>query len=118
MISSVGVIRLIVEPDDTGFHAFSPVLKGLYADGATVHEAAQNFIDAIPAYIESLVKHMADSVECRMTQRYVILWLKPGTNRHYTNSFVHYGAAEKRFYWLLDHNCSPVWVNGNEERVE
>lgn len=68
MISSVGVIRLIVEPDDTGFHAFSPTLKGLHADGATVHEAAQNFIDAIPAYLESLVKHMADSAECRMTQ--------------------------------------------------
>lgn len=50
-------IQFVVEPDEDGFHAFSPLLKGLHADGATEEEAAQNFVDAVPAYFESIAKH-------------------------------------------------------------
>lgn len=50
-------VQFFTEPDERGFHAFSPLLKGLHADGETEEEAAQNFADAVPAYIESLAKH-------------------------------------------------------------
>lgn len=50
-------IQFFVEPDDGGFHAFSPLLKGLHVDGATEDEAARNFIDAAPAYLTSVLQH-------------------------------------------------------------
>jgi predicted RNase H-like HicB family nuclease len=50
-------VQFCVEPDEGGYHAFSPLLKGLHADGETEDEAARNFVEVIPAYIESLAKH-------------------------------------------------------------
>jgi predicted RNase H-like HicB family nuclease len=50
-------IQFFVEPDDGGFHAFSPALKGLHVDGATAHEAAQQFVAAVPAYLQSVLQH-------------------------------------------------------------
>lgn len=50
-------IRVVVEPDDEGFHAYCPDLKGLHADGETEEEALKNAKCAARLYIESLLKH-------------------------------------------------------------
>lgn len=50
-------VGVVVEPDGDGFHVYSPLLKGLHADGKTEEEAVHNFAGEIPAYIISLVKH-------------------------------------------------------------
>jgi predicted RNase H-like HicB family nuclease len=39
-------VRIIVEPDETGFHAYCPALKGLHTCGETKEEAIQNAKDA------------------------------------------------------------------------
>jgi predicted RNase H-like HicB family nuclease len=50
-------VSICVEPDEGGYHAFNPAFKGLHVDGQTEEEAVQNFVSALPAYIESIVKH-------------------------------------------------------------
>ena len=50
-------VQFLVEPDDDGFHAFSPALPGLHTDGETEDDAARAFADAVPAYVESILKH-------------------------------------------------------------
>jgi predicted RNase H-like HicB family nuclease len=50
-------IDIIVEPDESGFHAYCPALKGLHTAGDTREEALQNARDAAIAYLESLIKH-------------------------------------------------------------
>lgn len=50
-------IRVVVEPDDGGFHAYCPDLKGLHACGDTHEEVRQNVDEAIQLYFESLIKH-------------------------------------------------------------
>ncbi len=50
-------IDIIVEPDESGFHAYCPALKGLHVGGDTKEEALQNARDAAIAYLESLIKH-------------------------------------------------------------
>jgi len=48
---------IVIEPDDDGFHAFCPILKGLHTYGKTEKEAIDNSRDAVTAYIQSLIKH-------------------------------------------------------------
>ena len=50
-------VEVIVEPDEIGFHAYCPALKGLHTCGDTEEEAVQNAKDAAIAYLESLIKH-------------------------------------------------------------
>jgi predicted RNase H-like HicB family nuclease len=50
-------VRIIVEPDETGFHAYCPALKGLHTCGETKEEAIQNAKDAALAYLLSIIKH-------------------------------------------------------------
>jgi len=50
-------ITIVVEPDDGGFHAFCPALKGLHVDGTTEKEALENAREAAVAYLVSLIKH-------------------------------------------------------------
>lgn len=50
-------VRFVVEPDDEGFYAYCPDLKGLHVGGATESEALENAKDAAEAYISSLLKH-------------------------------------------------------------
>lgn len=50
-------VVIVVEPDGDKFHAFCPALKGLHADGSTAEEAASEAAQAVPAYVDSLVKH-------------------------------------------------------------
>lgn len=50
-------VEVAVEPDDKGFHAFCPALKGLHTYGDTEEEALQHARDAAVAYLESCLKH-------------------------------------------------------------
>ena len=50
-------IEVVIEPDEVGFHAFCPALKGLHVSGDTEDEALQNARDAAIAYLQSLMKH-------------------------------------------------------------
>jgi predicted RNase H-like HicB family nuclease len=50
-------VEVVVEPDDVGFHAYCPALKGLHTCGDTEEEALQNVRDAATAYLQSLIKH-------------------------------------------------------------
>lgn len=47
-------VTLVVEPDDGGFHAYAPALKGLHVDGKTEEEAVENGKRAIMVYLNSL----------------------------------------------------------------
>ncbi|HXK58706.1 MAG TPA: type II toxin-antitoxin system HicB family antitoxin [Acidobacteriota bacterium] len=50
-------ITVVVEPDEDGFHAYCPGLKGLHASGASEAEALANAHQAVIAYLSSLQKH-------------------------------------------------------------
>lgn len=50
-------VQVIIEPDETGFHAYCPALKGLHTSGDTEKEALENAKDAVIAYLKSLIKH-------------------------------------------------------------
>ena len=50
-------LGIVVEPDEVGFHAYCPALKGLHTCGDTEDEALQNAKDAAIAYLHSLIKH-------------------------------------------------------------
>ncbi len=50
-------IDIIVEPDEGGFHAYCPALKGLHTAGESKEEALMNAKEAAIAYLESLIKH-------------------------------------------------------------
>lgn len=50
-------VEIVIEPDEGGFHAFWPALKGLHVDGITEQEALQNAKDAAIAYLRSLIEH-------------------------------------------------------------
>jgi predicted RNase H-like HicB family nuclease len=51
------MVHFLVEPDEGGFHAYSPALKGLHVDGASEDEAVRNFAEAAPADLQSVLKH-------------------------------------------------------------
>lgn len=50
-------VEVIIEPDETGFHAYCPALKGLHTCGDTKEEALRNARDAAMAYLQSSIKH-------------------------------------------------------------
>jgi predicted RNase H-like HicB family nuclease len=50
-------VELVVEPDDVGFHAYCPALKGLHTCGDTEQEALQNARDAAVAYLQTSIKY-------------------------------------------------------------
>ena len=50
-------IEVVVEPDEDGFHAYCPALKGLHTCGGTKEEALENAKDAATAYLQSSIKH-------------------------------------------------------------
>ena len=62
-------IEVVVEPDDSGFHAYCPALKGLHTSGTTEKEALDNARDAAIAYLESLIKH-GDPIPVGMVVRH------------------------------------------------
>jgi predicted RNase H-like HicB family nuclease len=50
-------VRVIIEPDDGLFHAFTPDIKGLHACGGTHDEALNAIREASSLYFMSLAKH-------------------------------------------------------------
>lgn len=50
-------VQIFIEPDEPGFHAYCPALKGLHTCGDTQEEALSNAKDAAIAYLHSLIKH-------------------------------------------------------------
>ncbi len=50
-------ISVVVTPDGDGYHAYTPALKGLHVDGATIQEAVNNAVKAIEVYLTSLELH-------------------------------------------------------------
>ncbi|MBI4295970.1 MAG: type II toxin-antitoxin system HicB family antitoxin [Chloroflexi bacterium] len=50
-------VEIIIEPDEGGFHAYCPALKGLHTSGATQEETLENARNAVSAYLQSLIKH-------------------------------------------------------------
>lgn len=48
---------IVIEPDEDGFHAFCPALKGCHTCGNTQAEALKYIQDAIVGYVASLKKH-------------------------------------------------------------
>jgi len=61
-------VEVIVEPDDDGFHAYCPALKGLHTCGDTKEEALRNAGDAAVAYLQSSMKH-GDSIPVGILMR-------------------------------------------------
>ena len=47
--------RVIIEPDEGGFHAFVPALPGCHTWGKTIDEARAMVRDAIDAYLRSVI---------------------------------------------------------------
>ena len=47
--------RVIIEPDDSGYHAFVPALQGCHTWGKTIDEAREMIRDAIDVYLRSLI---------------------------------------------------------------
>ncbi len=54
--------RIILEPDEGGFHAFVPALPGCHTWGKTIDESRTMIRDAIGVYLRSLA---ADGKEIR-----------------------------------------------------
>jgi predicted RNase H-like HicB family nuclease len=51
------LVPVFFEKDGDGFHAYSPILKGLHTCGDTEDEVRQNAANAVIAYVKSLIKH-------------------------------------------------------------
>jgi predicted RNase H-like HicB family nuclease len=50
-------VRVVLEPDGDGFHAYCPALRGCHTWGATRDEALANIREAAAAYLESMLAH-------------------------------------------------------------
>ena len=47
--------RIILEPDEGGYHAYVPALPGCHTWGKTIAEAREMVRDAIDVYLRSLI---------------------------------------------------------------
>jgi predicted RNase H-like HicB family nuclease len=74
-------IGIIIEPDEGGFHAYCPALKGLHTAGETKEEALQNAKAAAIAYLESLIKHN-DPIPVGIIMRKKVERTSPTATRH------------------------------------
>ena len=50
-------LTIVIEPDADQFHAYVPAFKGLHVGGSTEVEALRHSLDAIDAYVKSLLRH-------------------------------------------------------------
>jgi predicted RNase H-like HicB family nuclease len=50
-------VTIVVEPDDPGYHAFCPALKGLHTGGDTPEEALEAALDGAALFLESMIRH-------------------------------------------------------------
>ena len=49
-------VRVVVEKDSDGFHAFCPAFKGIHVNGVSEDEAVSNALHAAQLYVESLIR--------------------------------------------------------------
>lgn len=49
--------RIVIEPDEPGYHAYCPALPGLHVPGDTPEEALRNAAEAAVAYLDSMLEH-------------------------------------------------------------
>ena len=78
-------VEVVVEPDEDGFHAYCPALKGLHTCGDTKEEALENAKDAAIAYLQSSIKH-GDSIPVGILMREEA----EGTHYSYVNPANHH----------------------------
>jgi predicted RNase H-like HicB family nuclease len=45
------------EPEDVGYFAYSPTLRGCFSNGITIEEAKCNIREAIQQHVASLIMH-------------------------------------------------------------
>lgn len=57
---STFAIKVVIEKDGEGYHAYCPSLKGLHVGGQTKSEAIKNVNDAVVLYVESMLKNGED----------------------------------------------------------
>lgn len=50
-------IAVVVEPDGDRYHAFTPALRGIHADGATEDDALREIVPLIFSHVASMTKH-------------------------------------------------------------
>lgn len=50
------LVTFLVEPDEEGWHAWAPLLKGLHAEGETALEALQRARELAQLYLETLIE--------------------------------------------------------------
>ena len=48
--------RIVIEPDEDGYHGFASLLRGVHTSGKTVEETKKNLIEAIQCHLEGLLK--------------------------------------------------------------
>ena len=81
-------IVVVVEPDECGYHAFTPGLRGLHADGRTEKDALKALAEVLPAYLQSLAKHgepLPIGPHCTVEHDEVVPEIPPGAFlRHVT----------------------------------
>jgi len=51
------LVRIVIEKDEPGYHAFTPSLKGLHLSGDTPEEALVNAKEATALFLKSMLKH-------------------------------------------------------------
>ena len=61
---------VVIEPDETGFHAFVPALAGCHSHGATIEEAQANITEAAELHLESMLED-GDEVPIERTPFFV-----------------------------------------------
>ncbi len=57
-------IRICVEPDEEGFYAYCPELKGIHEEGDTIEDAAENAKVSALVLIESILEDGAPLPIC------------------------------------------------------
>lgn len=57
-------VSISVEPDDVGYYAYCPELKGVHEHGNTVEAAIENTKESIIAIINSIVEYGDPLPEC------------------------------------------------------
>ncbi|NQT72503.1 MAG: type II toxin-antitoxin system HicB family antitoxin [Chloroflexi bacterium] len=80
-------VEVDVKVDGDSYHVSVPVFKGLHTCGDSEEEALDNAIDAIRAYINSLIKH-GDPLPLGVTVKTVTPKRKSPTNGHHTKELV------------------------------
>lgn len=50
-------VRVVVEKDSDGFHAFCPAFKGVHVYGASKDEAVKNALQAVQIHLNTLIRN-------------------------------------------------------------